>query len=53
MLVPVLVLVASSLLGRPSGEWLRIASSVVLVGLAVVGLSAVLFSGGFTVPFVF
>lgn len=53
MLVPVLVIVASSLLGRPRGEWLRIASSVVLVGLAVIGLGAVLFSGGFTVPFVF
>lgn len=53
MLVPMLVLVVSSVLGRPRGEWLRIASSVVLVGLAVVGLGAVLFSGGFTVPFVF
>jgi len=45
-------LVASSLLGRPRGDWLRIASSLVLVGLGVVGLGAVLFSGGFTVPFV-
>jgi hypothetical protein len=50
MLVPVVVLLLASLAGRPRGRWLRVACYVMLLALAVVGLGAVLFSGGFTVP---
>lgn len=49
MLVPAAVLVVTALLGRPF-EGLRALAHVVLVALAVVGLGAVLFSGGFAVP---
>lgn len=52
MLVPTLVLILTARRG-PSWEWVRTTSYIVLVGLAVIGLGAVLFSGGFTVPFVF
>lgn len=50
MLLPVIVLLVSAIAGRPRGAWLRVACYVVLVALALVGMGAVLFSGGFTVP---
>ncbi|MBS1699526.1 MAG: hypothetical protein JST25_14110 [Actinobacteria bacterium] len=51
MLVPAAALVLISRSG-PSWAWARRLFYIVLVGLAVIGLGAVLFSGGFTVPFV-
>lgn len=38
--------------GRSAG-WVRTSAYVMLVGLAVIGLGAVLFSGGFTIPLMF
>jgi len=52
MIVPTLALILTARAGQSWG-WVRALSYIVLVGLAVVGLGAVLFSGGFTVPFVF
>lgn len=52
MIVPTLALILTARAGQSWG-WVRVLSWIVLVGLAVVGLGAVLFSGGFTVPFVF
>ncbi|MCI0156052.1 hypothetical protein KNO15_05000 [Leifsonia shinshuensis] len=49
MLVPVAVLIATAGTRRPF-EGMRLLAYVLLVGLAVVGLGAVLFSGGFAVP---
>ncbi len=45
---PTLALILTARVGKSWGAL----SYVVLVGLAVIGLGAVLFSGGFTVPFV-
>lgn len=52
MIVPTMVLILTARAGQQWG-WMRALSHIVLVGLAVVGLGAVLFSGGFTVPLVF
>ena len=52
MLVPASVLILTAW-SRRSWGWVRTFAYVVLAGLAVVGLGAVLFSGGFTVPLVF
>ena len=52
MLVPTLALILTAR-GGESWGWVRALSYVVLVGLAVVGLGAVLFSGGFSVPLLF
>lgn len=49
MLVPTVALILTARNGR-SWTGVRILSYIVLVGLAVVGLGAVLFSGGFTIP---
>ena len=49
MLVPTVALILTARNGR-SWAGVRILSYIVLVGLAVVGLGAVLFSGGFTIP---
>lgn len=51
MLVPAAVLLLTASTGRSSG-WIRTIAYVLLVGLALVGIGAVLFSGGFTIPFV-
>lgn len=51
MLVPTAVLLLTAAAGRSLG-WVRAGAYVVLVGLALIGLGAVLFSGGFTIPFV-
>ncbi|WP_281489277.1 hypothetical protein [Ruicaihuangia caeni] len=51
MIVPTLGLILAAR-ARQSWGWVRTLSYIVLVGLAVVGLGAVLFSGGFTVPLV-
>ncbi|MDQ1083763.1 hypothetical protein QE392_002763 [Microbacterium proteolyticum] len=51
LLVPTVALILTAQTGR-SWAWMRTLSYVVLVGLALVGLGAVLFSGGFTVPLV-
>lgn len=50
MLVPMLALLLTSIKGRPRGGWISTVSYVLLVGIAVAGLGAVLFSGGFAVP---
>lgn len=50
MLVPMLALLMISINGRPRNEWVALLSYVALVGLAIVGLGAVLFSGGFGIP---
>lgn len=52
MLVPTGVLVLTARGGQSWG-WVRTLSYVVLVALAVVGVGAVLFSGGFSIPLVF
>ena len=52
MIVPTVALILTARGGQSWG-WVRTFSYIVLVGLAVVGLAAVLFSGGFTVPHVF
>ncbi|WP_313354948.1 hypothetical protein [Microbacterium sp.] len=52
MLVPTVALILTARGGRSWG-WVRPLSFILLVALAVVGIGAVLFSGGFTVPFVF
>ncbi len=49
MLVPTAVLLLTASTGRSVG-WIRTIAYVVLVGLALVGMVAVLFSGGFTMP---
>ncbi len=49
MIVPTSVLILTSS-GRSSWSGVRALFYIVLVGLAIVGLGAVLFSGGFTVP---
>lgn len=49
MLVPTAVLLLTASTGRSVG-WIRTIAYVVLVGLALVGMGAVLFSGGFTMP---
>ncbi len=51
MLVPMGILVLTTAAGRSNG-WVRAVAYVMLVGLAIVGLAAVMFSGGFTIPFV-
>jgi len=51
MIVPTVVIVLTARAGE-SLRWVRSVAYAVLVGLAVVGIGAVLFSGGFTVPFV-
>lgn len=51
MIVPTLAVILTARVGR-SWAWVRALSYVLLVGLAVVGLGAVLFSGGITVPLV-
>ncbi|WP_353987524.1 hypothetical protein [Ruicaihuangia caeni] len=51
MIVPTLGLILTARAGQSWG-WVRTLLHIVLVGLAVVGLGAVLFSGGFTVPLV-
>ncbi|WP_347123047.1 hypothetical protein [Microbacterium sp. SY138] len=51
MLVPMGTLVLTTAAGRSNG-WVRGVAYVMLVGLAIVGLAAVMFSGGFTIPFV-
>lgn len=51
MLVPTAVLLLTASTGRSIG-WIRTIAYVLLVGLALVGIGAVLFSGGFTIPFV-
>jgi len=53
MIVPTVALILTARGGERPWKWLRPLSYIVLVGLAVVGLAAVLFSGGFTVPLVF
>jgi hypothetical protein len=50
MLVPMLMLLVVSANGRPTYQWVSTVSYVALVGLAIVGLGAVLFSGGFGIP---
>ncbi|UAJ78247.1 hypothetical protein IT072_13325 [Leifsonia sp. ZF2019] len=52
MLVPTASLLLTAR-GRCSAGWVRGLSYTVLVGLAVVGLGAVLFSGGFGIPSMF
>lgn len=52
MLVPTAALLLTARVGRSWG-WVRTISYTLLVGLSVVGLGAVLFSGGFTIPLVF
>lgn len=49
MLVPTAVLLLTASTGRSVG-WIRTIAYVVLVGLALVGMVTVLFSGGFTMP---
>lgn len=49
MMIPTAVLGFTWRAG-PRLEWVRVVAWVLLVGLAVVGLGAVLFSGGFTLP---
>lgn len=49
MLVPAIVLLLPAV-RRPRNAWIVIAAYAVLIGLAVVGLGAVLFSGGFGLP---
>jgi hypothetical protein len=51
MLVPTVVLLLTAAAGRSIG-WVRNVAYVVLGALALVGLGAVLFSGGFTIPLV-
>jgi hypothetical protein len=53
MIVPTAALVLTARGGERAWKWLRTLSYIALAGLAVVGLGAALFSGGFTVPFVF
>lgn len=50
MLIPVVAIVLASGFGRRGHTRLLIASYIVLVALALVGLLAVLFSGGFGFP---
>ncbi|WP_341956918.1 hypothetical protein [Microbacterium sp. LWH13-1.2] len=50
MLIPVVAIVPASGFGRRGHTRLLIASYIVLVALALVGLLAVLFSGGFGFP---
>lgn len=52
MLAPAAALILTAGGGRSWGR-VRTLSYIVLVGLAVVGLGAVLFSGGFTIPLTF
>lgn len=52
MLIPAAALLFTARPGNSAG-WARAVSYVALVALALIGLGAVLFSGGFTVPFVF
>ncbi|QNA92205.1 MULTISPECIES: hypothetical protein [unclassified Microbacterium] len=49
MLIPAVVLIAFPAIGRPTAAGVRVVAYVLLVGLAVVGLGAVLFSGGFSI----
>lgn len=51
MLVPTAILLLTASVGR-SIDWVRKVAYIALVGLALVGLGAVLFSGGFTIAFV-
>lgn len=51
MLVPTAILLLTVSVGR-SIDWVRKVAYIALVGLALVGLGAVLFSGGFTIAFV-
>lgn len=53
MIVPTVALILTVRGGERPRKWLRPLSYTVLVALAVMGLGAVLFSGGFTVPLVF
>ncbi|MEU4016453.1 hypothetical protein AB0E56_14425 [Microbacterium sp. NPDC028030] len=49
MLIPAVVLIAFPAVGRPLAAGVRILAYVLLIGLAIVGLGAVLFSGGFSI----
>lgn len=48
MLIPAAVLVVTAW-GNHSVNWVRVLSYVLLIGLAIIGMGAVLFSGGFSV----
>ena len=49
MLIPTGILVGTAQ-AVPAWQWVRLVAYVLLIGLAVVGLGAVFFSGGFTLP---
>lgn len=50
MLVPTAALLLTASAG-PSMGWVRTIAYIALVGLALFGVGAVLFSGGFSIPF--
>ncbi|RZT62353.1 hypothetical protein EV140_0875 [Microcella alkaliphila] len=51
MMLPAAGLILTAWVERGWAWWVRLALYVVLIGLAVAGLGAVLFAGGFTIGF--